>query len=108
MGERVRTIGFASVASATQLINTVFTKLDTSLNTQEAIALGFRAKEYQVQNMSVASSKNVLYSPPYMKRELCLEERSATECASVANFYHLIPRGGWNTLHTFVREGLGV
>ena len=108
IGQRVRTIGFASVTSATQLINTVLTKLDTSFTTQEAIALGFRAKEYEVKNMSVASSSNVLYSPPYMKRELCLEQRSATECASVANFYHLLPRGGWGTLQKFVQEGLGV
>ncbi len=108
IGQRVRTIGFASVASATQLINTVLTKLDTSFTTQEAIALGFRAKEYEVKDMSVASSRNVLYSPPYMKRELCLEQRSAAECASVANFYHLLPRGDWSTLHKFVQEGLGV
>ena len=111
--DKVRSLGLSDVGTIYALAKAVLAKVETDIGFDEALAYYFKYQDYEIVSNAVMSSGNILYVPPYIRKETCDAEIAAAEasgavrptCDSQNQAYTLAPRdNNWNVIKWFFRE----
>jgi polyisoprenyl-teichoic acid--peptidoglycan teichoic acid transferase len=115
--EKARNFGFGDADTLYLIARTVLDKTETNIGFDEAIGYYFRYQNYKIKSNDVMSSGNILYVPPYVKKEDCVAREGEIDaisgqpvklpalCAAGAHAYTLLPKDDdWNVIKWFFRE----
>lgn len=111
--KKVKSLGLSDVGTVYALAKAVLLKVETDVSFDEALAYYFKYQDYQIVSNAVMSSGNILYVPPYIRKETCdaqIAEAAATgaskpTCDQENQAYTLAPRDdNWNLIKWFFRE----
>ncbi|MDD3861508.1 MAG: LCP family protein, partial [Candidatus Gracilibacteria bacterium] len=110
---KARNMGIGNANTIYEIIKAVLAKTETDISFEEAVAYFFRYQNYTIVSNAVMSSGNVLYVPPYIKKEDCdamvynaqMNGLPIPDCQSANQAYTLLPKDNdWNVVKWFFQR----